>query len=252
MIEPFELELLGGGWERRYRRARPEVEELPWGTLGAGSLAAREHWTLAAFQEHATAAMCGEMLRLLVACRAPLDLIAHACRFPLDELVHVELCARLASELGGAIDLRHDSRLLAPPLDDEPLYAAAELAIRVFCVGEAASVPILTATWRATTHPLPRAVLGIIVRDEAPHGAFGWAFLDWAEPRLDPAWRPRLARAAADAIGELEAACARLADGRASGTGAELGWLEPAPYLAVARRAIADDVVAPLRARGLA
>ena len=31
--ELFELELLGGGMERRYRRARPEVEQMPWGTL---------------------------------------------------------------------------------------------------------------------------------------------------------------------------------------------------------------------------
>ena len=35
MGEPtlFELELFGGGIERRYRKMRPEVEEMPWGTL---------------------------------------------------------------------------------------------------------------------------------------------------------------------------------------------------------------------------
>src|SRR5438094_6865359 len=33
VIEPFEIELAGGGWERRYRRERPEIERLPWGTL---------------------------------------------------------------------------------------------------------------------------------------------------------------------------------------------------------------------------
>ena len=31
--ELFELELLGGAMERRYRKARPEVEAMPWGTL---------------------------------------------------------------------------------------------------------------------------------------------------------------------------------------------------------------------------
>ena len=32
-VELFELELLGGATESRYRRARPEVEAMPWGTL---------------------------------------------------------------------------------------------------------------------------------------------------------------------------------------------------------------------------
>ena len=29
----FELELFGGGVEKRYRRMRPEVEAMPWGTI---------------------------------------------------------------------------------------------------------------------------------------------------------------------------------------------------------------------------
>lgn len=196
MIEPFELELLGGGWERRYRRARPEVEALPWGTLlpldEATAELARAHWTTAAYQEHATAAICGEMIRLLASCRAPLDLIAVASEFPPDEIVHVELCARLLAELGGASPVLHDPRALAPSADPElpPLLAAVELAIRVFCVGEAVSVPIIAATYKATTGVLPRAILQIILRDEATHGTFGWALLDWAADRIEPAWRP--------------------------------------------------------------
>ena len=31
--ELFELELLGGNVERRYRKMRPEVEAMPWGTI---------------------------------------------------------------------------------------------------------------------------------------------------------------------------------------------------------------------------
>lgn len=259
MNEPFELELLGGGWERCYRRQRPELDALPWGTLRARSYSAevlrvaREHWTIAAFQEHVTAAACGELLRLLVACRAPLDLIAYATRFPLDELVHVELCARICDELGGAAHAPHDPRAVAPPADatTPALLAAAELAIR-FAVGEAYSVPILVATMRATIHPLVRGVLEIIARDEGPHGSFGWVFLDWAAPRLDPAWRPRLVATAATAIGELETIIAPLADAPETGAGAELGWLEPARYVELARRAIDHQVRAPLAARQLA
>src|SRR5262249_35802234 len=96
----FELELLGGSWERRYRSARPEVEAMPWETLDPRDYseevlaAARSAWTGAAFQEHRTAAACASTLRALVEACAPLDLIAAFSRFPLDEIVHVELCAR--------------------------------------------------------------------------------------------------------------------------------------------------------------
>ena len=112
----FELSLLGGAAERRYRRLRPEVEAMPWGTLRDGLaarppeqiLAARQVWTRAAFQEHRTGAACAKTLEALIAARAPLDLIAVATRFPLDEMAHVELCARLCAELGGGIPLLHD------------------------------------------------------------------------------------------------------------------------------------------------
>src|SRR5579859_1318385 len=61
---------------------------------------------------------------------------------------------------------------------------AADMVVRFFCVGEALSIPLLRGTWKAAQHPLPRAVLGRIVRDEALHGTFGFAFLDWAVPEL--------------------------------------------------------------------
>src|SRR5262245_58679870 len=108
--ELFELSLLGGSVERRYRRLRPEVR-LPWGTLDTSSYdratleTAQRTWTLAAFQEQHSAAACAETLRALIAARAPLDLVAMASSFVLDEVVHVELCARVAMELGGAAPL---------------------------------------------------------------------------------------------------------------------------------------------------
>jgi hypothetical protein len=79
-----------------------------------------------------------------------------------------------------------------------PLLRAADLVTRFFCVGEAVSIPLLRATWKAAEHPLPRAVLGRIVKDEAGHGAFGWHFLDWAAPSLTADDREHL-RAAAQA-----------------------------------------------------
>jgi hypothetical protein len=258
VLELFELEMLGGPTERRYRRARPEVEALPWGTLkpelhACQDLAdAQGHWTLAAFQEQRTGAACAETVRALLGCRAPLDLVAVASRFPLDEIVHVEMCARIAHELGGGAEIRHDPRRLAPlpDRDDPPLVQAAEMIVAAFCVGEAFSVPVLRGTWHAARHPLLAGVLGIIVRDEAAHGAFGWTFLDWAGDTLAP-FRDRLALIARLAIEEFTHDHRQIARLPETDIGGDLGWMEPQAYLALSRRSMEDKVIAPLRARGI-
>jgi hypothetical protein len=124
------------------------------------------------------------------------------------------------------------------------------MIVAAYCVGEAFSVPILRNTWHATRHPLLHDVLGIIVRDEAAHGAFGWTFLDWAGDALR-AYRPRLAEVARAAIDEFTAnhlAIARMPD---TDVGRDLGWMEPTPYLALGRRAMSEHVVRPLQARGI-
>jgi hypothetical protein len=100
MAEPpelFELSLLGGAPERRYRRLRPDIDRLPWERLKPGRRssavleAARRGWTQGALQEYASADAHSAMLRLLVRARAPVDVSAMASRFPLDELAHAEL-----------------------------------------------------------------------------------------------------------------------------------------------------------------
>src|SRR5262245_29987163 len=112
--EPFELEMLGAGIEKRYRRMRPDVERMPWGTIDVARIpedvriAARSAWTTAAFQEYRTGLACARTLEVLLEARAPIDLVALASRFPLDELVHVELCSRMAMELGGGTELLHE------------------------------------------------------------------------------------------------------------------------------------------------
>src|SRR4051812_26011377 len=79
-LESFQLCVLGGSIERRYRRMRPEVNGMPWGTLDSRRysselvLQARRSWTEAAFQEHRTAAACAAALQALITARAPLDL----------------------------------------------------------------------------------------------------------------------------------------------------------------------------------
>ncbi len=257
--ELFELCMLGGAQERRYRRLRPEVEQLPWGTLEPGRhppqlvLGARRVWTQAAFQEHRTGAACAATLEALIAARAPLDLVAVATRFPLDEMVHVEMCARLAEELGGGVPLLHDPAHLVPhPAADLPtLLRAAELVVRVFCVGEAVSIPLLRGSAQAATHPLIQAVLRRIVKDEAAHGRFGWIFLDWALPALGEPERTHLRGVARDEIGKLRRNWAALPEAPARDTGERLGWMDQGSYLDLAQRSLAEEVVRPLTERGL-
>jgi hypothetical protein len=261
--EIFELELFGGPIERRYRRVRPEVGEMPWGTLSTKSIPeadvilARKAWTGAAFQEHRTGIACAASLRALIEVRAPLDLIAIASRFPLDEMVHVELCARMAMELGGGTEILHDpdEMVLDGDRSVSPLSRAAELITRFFCVGEALSIPLLRGTWKAARHPLPRAVLGRIVRDEAAHGTFGFTFLDWALPKMSEA---EIAHVGRHADMGIEAVKRQWADIRrrparksTGGPGDTLAWMESDAYLALAGRSMREKVVGPLLERGV-
>ncbi len=259
--EVFELEMFGGAFERRYRRARPEVERMPWGTLELARyresdlVAARKAWTGAAFQEHRTGVACAAALRALIEVRAPLDLVALAARFPLDELVHVELCARMAMELGGGTEIIHDpDRLVTDAAPGTPpLMRAAELVVRFFCVGEAVSIPLLRRTWKVAKHPLPKAVLGRIVKDEAAHGAFGFAFLDWALERLGEPERRHLGDVADRAIDALVANWddLRRRDKSEMIEDHPLGWMGTDDYLALATASLGSQVLAPLAERGV-
>lgn len=253
--------MLGGSIERRYRKARPEVEGMPWGTLDlaripeADLVSARAAWTGAAYQEHRTGVACAATLRALLEARAPLDLIALAARFPLDELVHVELCARMAMECGGGTEIVHDpaTMIVDAAAELSPLMRAAELCVRFFCVGEALSIPLIRGTWHAAQHPLPRAVLGRIVKDEAAHGTFGFTFLDWAAPELTAEDRVVLGRAADLAIGFIANQWEeiRKRPSRAPSAGDPLAWMRTDRYLALAARSMEEKVREPLLARGI-
>ena len=262
-LELFELSLLGGAAERRYRRLRSEVEDLPWGTLDPAAfpdelvLAARKSWTEAAFQEHRTGAACAVALRALMEARAPLDLVALAARFPLDEITHVELCSMLATELGGGAPLLHDPEQLVPKPrpGTRPLFRAADLVVRIFCVGEAISIPLLHGTFRVAAHPLVRGVLGQIVKDEAAHGEFGFMFLDWAADRLTRSDRCVLGEIATETIGALVSGWKRAQprpdlDSQAAAVHA-LGWLDTDSYFSLAQTSLKKCVLDRLRERGI-
>jgi len=261
LADLFELELYGEGMEKRYRRLRPEIEAMPWGTLDTRAfpdsvvVAARRAWTGAAFQEHRTGAACALTLKALIEARAPLDLIAVACRFPLDEMAHVEMCARLAMELGGGSELRYDPRELIyePPRTLSPLLYASELVVHNFCVGEALSIPLLRGAWKAAEQPLIRAVLGRVVRDEALHGGFGWAYLSWAAPQHSTDELSHLAKLAARSIRGILRNWDYLKRERAAGLARahSLGWMQTRDYLSLAAQALSGKVLTPLARYGI-
>ena len=257
MIAPFELDWLGGWSERRVRRRRPGLDDLPWGTLDVTAWAAddlveaRRVWTDGCFTEYASAAAFGNLATALLECGAPVDLSAVAADLMVDELDHVELVARLLGELGGAVPYQADLARVsqAPDPDATPLMRALELAVTVSCVGENLSVPALAASRAGATAPLVAAALDRLIADEGVHAEVGWRILAWAEPRLSPGDRVRLGELAVGAI----AAFAPLWQAPAC-TGCEapgLGVTPRAAHGALLRRAVRERVLARLARAGI-
>jgi hypothetical protein len=259
----FELEWLGGSAERYFRRQRPGIDALPWGSLEPKRYppalvdAARASWTEGAYSEYRTAAAFGQLLTALLVAGAPVDLVGMAGGFIADEMVHTELNSRMAMQLGGGAPylVEADALLLRTPRHASPLLCAVELAVRLCCVAEAFSVPLLAGSMRAAAHPLSRAVLERIVVDEAPHALLGWLVLDWAHDRLDAADRAQLASAAVDTLRACVPGPGELVSELSDGCTSEgyclqdvhaLGWMESSDYRACARAAVWRDIVTPL------
>jgi hypothetical protein len=210
--QQLSLEWMGGATERRLRVARPAFAELhddlPWDSFDPERadpdelLEARMVWTNGVFTEYASAAAFSAMNLAFLQCGAPVDLCAAAADFALDELVHVTLVSRLVMTLGGATPYHADLERVAPTprLELSPRMRAAELAIKISCVGEALSLPALTASHRGASHRLARSVLETLRHDEGPHASIGHWFLAWADAWLSPGDREYLGRIARDAI----------------------------------------------------
>jgi hypothetical protein len=255
----FSLSWMGGGAERAFRRRRPDVEALPWGTLDVSDLPlplldrARLAWTDGCFVEYATAVQLSSAVRGLLRVGAPVDLIGMAGDFVADEMLHVELHARVLAELGGAVPYRAEESVLFPaPYSDRPLLDVAATLVRTCCVGESLAVPVLAATRRAATHPLVEAVLARIVEDEGPHAQLGWLFLEWAP--LDSADRAALAEVARAELAGARVLASRPRSVARDGVTSEgfaieaihrLGWLDSETWVPTAEAAL-DAIVARL------
>jgi hypothetical protein len=268
MREPFELDFTDGPAALAHARAHGVADRYDWASLDPSRFPpllverARVGWTENALNEYCTAAAMGQLVTALLQARAPLDLVSAACRFPTEELVHVELCARLAMQLGGGAPLAFDPEALTIPLDPSltPLERANELVVRLLCVGEALSLPLLAGCMRAAAHPLTRALLEHIVRDEAEHGRLGFWYLDWIGGELSPSERERLGRAAADTLQHHAPIWEQLRSRAVDGVTSEgfaladvhaLGWMESSAYAALARDELRASVIEPLARHGI-
>ena len=268
MRTPFEPQWLGGHSERYFRRIRPDVDSLPWGTLDPTAYPpallkrAQQGWTQSAFNEYRAAIAFSQLLQALLEINAPVDLVAMCSDFIADEMLHVELTCRIAMELGGGADFRIDyqGQRIAIAEGLSAVQRANELIIRVCCVGEAFSLPMLAGACRTASHPLTEGVLKRIVRDEAQHGLLGFLYLEWIEENLDETELIRLTHVATDAISALAPAWQQLRSMAATESSTEsikahdineLGAMVYSSYLETARRALHDSVCKPLKKHGI-
>jgi len=213
-METFTTDWLGGTAERLFAKHRGDrIAEIQWSELATSHLAddeldrLRTVWTQSAHQEWCAAGAFTTLLQHLLLARAPVDLIGMAGRFVADEMVHVELASRMAMAYGGGVPLEVDYSAVCPQVDgDTPLLQACAVAIRVSCVGESFSLPIIAREFSAATDPVAKRVLGRIAADEAPHATVGWLVLDWAKSLLTEDDRAFLGTVADDAIGALRPA----------------------------------------------
>ncbi len=204
----FTLSMRGGAPEERLHRRRPLADEMPWGSIDHASLdpamleEARKVWTNGTFTEYAAAAAFSALTTALLECGAPVDVIAMAADIVVDEMHHVELSARLTTELGGGVPYRFDLGLVSPVTTPgaRPLLRAAELAVTTSCVSESLSVPAMGRSRALATVPLVRAVLDRLVADEGPHARIGWYFLDFAADQLTGDERRHLAELALSTV----------------------------------------------------
>ena len=254
-MRQLEVSVLGGWTERRMRRRRSGIDDMPWGTLDVARCRpedvelARGMWTNGIFTEYASATAFSQLATAFLECGAPVDLTAACADIVVDEMTHVEMVTRVVIELGGAVPYEMDLDLITqlPDPDASPLMRAAELAITTSCVGESLSVPALRQSRAMINTGILHAVLDRLVRDEGPHAQLGMQFLAWAGDRLTRGDRARLAQIALDAV----AVYAPLWQKPASDAAPELGLTEPDAYRTLMTTAVREKIDARLCRHGI-
>ena len=263
----FELEWFGGTAEHFFRRSRPDADAVPWGTLDRSRYApdllqaVRASWTEVSMNEYRAVASFAEVIRALTDAMAPLDMIGMASGFLADEVLHTELAARVAMELGGAAPMTVDMDRFAlrADLGLPAKMRANEVLLRVCCVGEAFAFGVGAPALKLPSHPMIKAVSEIIMADEARHKRLGALYLEWASDDWDDAERARLSRVLEDTMKGLHEFWSGEPGEVKDGVTArgfrvdhlhELGWLESARATPLARE-VAEELLVPLERHGL-
>lgn len=265
MKVPFELEWMGGAAAHHFRKARPGADDHPWGTVDVTKYApaavevARASWTEVAINELRAVASFSDVLHALVDVKAPLDLLGMTSDFLADEVAHVELASRMAMELGGAVAREVDFDHFTPkPRGRTALERANEIILRTSCIAEAFSGGTASASFEATSHPLPRGIYESILRDEAHHRRLGGLYFEWALSRIEEPELQRLGRVLGQSLRGLSpfwkspsARSETPASFPESDLGA-LGWLTRPRFATIAREVVVRDILDPLETIGIA
>jgi hypothetical protein len=220
---------LGGG-------RRPGGYRAPRCAPRKGGAVAR-HLTSLADLEAASVVAFETMAADLAHHGAPASLVRAARRSARDERRHAALMRRAASRFGAG---RLRDRAHASPRGPRSLLAIALENAVEGCVRETFGALVATHQARRATDPLLASLFRAIADDETRHAALSWELARWAEARLSPSERRRVARARQRAVVELRA---ELASQRPDAERAPLG-------LPMGRSAVAllDAMVATIEA----
>ena len=141
----------------------------------------RTTWLRRSEAEYASAALSLQLAHWLTEIAGPPELIYAAMDIARDEFGHAQHSAEVARAAGATAMPQIDRSLLVAPRDprnpvEEDLLA---LLLRNFCVGETLAVPLFREMRAGSTETAARAVLDLILVDEARHREFSWIALEW-------------------------------------------------------------------------
>lgn len=211
-------------------------------------------WRNRVVAEYTSAALTAQVVQWMIQAALPDPLLRTGLRIVGDELDHANLCEEVVLDLDPAAQaLALDiSRLAVPPSPDGLLASLVDQVVRAFCLGETFAVPLFSEMRAHATHPLARAALDRILRDEAVHRAFGWQALD-ALLELDrPGVVARVEAGLSQWVGWFFQAYGRHDQGPAlSDAERGLGMLELPDYARIYRSTLQEEIGPRFARRGI-
>lgn len=211
-------------------------------------------WRARVRAEYASAAVTAQVVHWGIVCGLPEPLLKTGLRVVGDELDHARLSHEVVVALGGeptGEGVAFEAMVL--PVPAEGLGAALiDAVLRSFCLGETLAVPLFAAMRADARHPVARAALDRVLRDEAAHRAFGWDALD-ALLELDAGGvRSRSAAVLPGMLDEVRRAYVEVpAHPPLTGEEREAGLISGDTYAAVATATLREELAPRFARRGI-